>query len=92
MTIFRSSLLAWQRWAGQALEDRDQTRDKRERALLLAAVAFIFVNAIAYSLAHDNAIRWSHLFAPIVWVVVVAIAHLTLQSWRTRRDPLRLPG
>lgn len=91
MTIFRSRLLAWQRWADQALEDRDQTRDKRERALLLAAVAFIFVNAIAYSLVIDNAVRWSHFFAPIVWAVVVAIAHLTLQTWRPRRDPFLLP-
>ncbi|HRN67948.1 MAG TPA: FtsW/RodA/SpoVE family cell cycle protein [Promineifilum sp.] len=91
MTFFRSGVNAWQRWSGQALEDRDQARDRRERALLLLVTVFIFVNAIAYSLVTDDAVRWSHLFAPIVWLVVVGTAHLTLQTWRPRRDPFLLP-
>lgn len=91
MTVFRSGIVAWQRWSGQALEDRDQTRDRRESVLLLAAVAFVFVNAVAYSLVIDSAVRWSHLYAPLVWAVVIAVAHLTLRTWRPRRDPYLLP-
>lgn len=91
MAIIHSGIVAWRRWSGQALEDRDRTRDGRELSLLLVVIAFTFVNAAAYSLVIDSALRWSHLYAPVVWAVVVAIAHVTLRTWRPRRDPFLLP-
>ena len=92
MTILRSGIVAWQRWSGQALDDRDQSRDIREISLLLAAIAFVFVNAIAFSLVTDGDIRWPHLYAPVVWAIVVMVAHLTLRTMRPRRDPFLLPS
>lgn len=91
MTVFRSGLYAWQRWSGQTLDDRDQTRDRRELLLLLAAAIFVFVNAIAYSLVQTASVTWSHLYAPLTWLAVVIIAHLTLGWLRPRRDPFLLP-
>ncbi len=91
MTPFRSGVAAWRRWSGQALEERDPVRDRRELALILAAAAFVFVNAVAYSLVRESAVTWPHLFAPLVWLGGVLGAHLVLRTMLPRRDPFLLP-
>lgn len=91
MTFFRAQLAAWHHWTGQTLEERDSTRDKREIALLLAAVAFIFTNAIAYSLVNATTIAWPHVYAPLAWAGTILVAHLLLRALRPRRDPFLLP-
>ena len=91
MTLVRSGLHAWRHWSGQALEDRDHGRDKREGQLLVPVALFVFLNAIAYSLAVDSAISWSHLFSPSIWLIVVVIAHLIIRALRPRRDAFLLP-
>lgn len=91
MAALRSGLAAWRHWSGQALEDRDPRRDRREAQLLLAAIGFVFVNALAYSLARDSAISWTHLYAPLVWAGTTVLAHLALRAFRPRRDPFLLP-
>lgn len=91
MTVIRSGLAAWRHWSGQVLEDRDPHRDRREAQLLLAAICFVAVNAVAYSLTADSSIRWGHLYTPVVWVSLVVVAHLTLRAIQPRRDPFLLP-
>lgn len=91
MTFIRSGLITWRQWSGRALDDPDPQRDKRESQLLLLAAAFVFVNAVAYSLVADSAVSWSHLYAPLVWVAVVIVAHLVIRVLRPRRDPFLLP-
>jgi cell division protein FtsW (lipid II flippase)/cell division protein FtsI/penicillin-binding protein 2 len=86
-----SRLATWRRWSGQALQDRDRTRDRREGALLAAAALFVFSNALTFSIVKDSALRWSHFYAPLVWLSVTAVAHLTLRAMRPRRDPFLLP-
>ncbi|WP_374688251.1 FtsW/RodA/SpoVE family cell cycle protein [Promineifilum sp.] len=91
MTALRSGLTAWRRWAGQSLEDRDPTCDRREALLLAAAALFVGVNAVGFSLARDGVVRWAHLWAPLVWLAVIVVAHLLLRSLKPRRDPFLLP-
>ena len=90
MTL-RAGAATWRRWAGQTLEDRDPQRDRRELLLLCAAAVFVLLNGVAYSLVRDGGLRWSHLYGPVVWLVVVVVAHLILRALRPRRDPFLLP-
>ncbi|MEZ4540340.1 MAG: hypothetical protein R3C43_10225 [Chloroflexota bacterium] len=64
MIRLNSGLTAWRRWTGQALDDRDGVRDRRELALILAAIAFVFLNALAFSLVETSTLSWPHLYAP----------------------------
>lgn len=91
MIRLNSGLTAWRRWTGQALDDRDGVRDRRELALILAAIAFVFLNALAFSLVETSTLSWPHLYAPLLWAATVAIAHLVLRVARPRRDPFLLP-
>ena len=90
MTL-RSGAATWRRWAGQTLEDRDPQRDRRELLLLIAAAAFVLLNGVAYSLVREGGLRWIHLYAPAVWLAVVATAHVILRALLPRRDPFLLP-
>lgn len=91
MSALRSGLTALRRWSGQALDERNRRRDGREALLLLVTAAFIFSNAIAFSLLRESAVTWSHLYAPVCWLAVVSIAHLTIRAFRPMRDPFLLP-
>jgi cell division protein FtsW (lipid II flippase) len=92
MTFIHSGLSAWRRWAGQALDDRDRIRDRREAFLLLVAAIFIFTNALAFSLARESAVRWPHFYAPLVWLAVIVAAYFLLRTMRPCRDPFLLPA
>ena len=75
-----------------ALEEEAQEQNGRRQAtLLLIAAAFVLVNAVALSLAVDGALRWQHLWAPGVWLLLMGAAHLTLHRFKPRRDPFILP-
>jgi cell division protein FtsW (lipid II flippase) len=91
MTLIRSGMISWRRWSSQALEDRAPSRDRRESLLLGLVAIFIISNAAALSLVRDSALTWSHLYAPLVWLVVIALAHLLLRLFRPGRDPFILP-
>ena len=91
MAALRSGRVTWRRWVSQTLDDRDPLRDRCEAVLLLAAVAFVFINAIAFSLGETQSLQWAHLYAPLVWVAVISLSHLTLRTFRPRRDPFLLP-
>ncbi len=91
MTFIHSGLVSWRRWSSQTLEDRDPSRDRRESLLLGLIALFIFSNALAYSLVRDSALTWSHFYAPLVWLVVIGLAHLLLRTFRPGRDPFILP-
>lgn len=64
---------------------------KREATLLGLASIFIFLNAVALSLAVDGNLKWSHLYAPIVWFVLIVALFLTLQRYHPGHDPFLLP-
>lgn len=72
-------------------EQREEQHDRRELVLLFVAAAFIFLNAIAYSLVNTGAIGWQHLWPSVVWLVVFAAAHLALRYLAPGRDPYLLP-
>lgn len=73
------------------IRDRLFEADRREGLLLLLAAAFIFANVIAYSLVVERAITWSHLWAPLLWLVSFTLAYLFLSSGRPGHDPFLLP-
>lgn len=70
---------------------RQDENSRREAKLLGLASIFIFVNAIALSLAVDGNIIWSHLYAPTVWFVLLVALFLTLQRYHPGHDPFLLP-
>ncbi|MBP6015517.1 MAG: FtsW/RodA/SpoVE family cell cycle protein [Candidatus Promineofilum sp.] len=91
MIRLNSGLSAWRRSVGQSFDDRERARDNRELALILAAVVFVFLNAVAFSLVTTSAPSWPHLYAPLIWAVTVVGVHLALRVARPRRDPFLLP-
>ena len=72
-------------------EDFHRIISRREGLLLLMTAAFVFCNGAALSLAEDGRITWAHLWAPIVWVTAVGLAHFLLSHFRPERDPFFLP-
>lgn len=72
-------------------EERDTRRDWQELSLLLVAAAFMFLNAIGFSLVAGGTIHWQHLWPVAVWLGIVLIFHFALRSFAPGRDPLLLP-
>ena len=69
-----------------------ETKNGRsEQILLLIAAAFVFVNAIIFSLASNGNIHRAHLWGPLVWLATMAIAQYSLAHWRPDHDELLLP-
>lgn len=64
---------------------------RQERLLLGLAALFIFSNALALSLAVEGRLQWAHFWAPAGWLLLMAAAHLLLQRFVPRRDPVLLP-
>jgi len=73
------------------LEDVHEVNSRREGSLLLIVAAFVFVNALAFSLAWEGQILWQHLVGPVVWLLAIAAAHLLLFHFRPQHDPFLLP-
>ena len=82
---------AWGRWAGQASEERDRPRDRREGLLLALAVLFVVANVLALGLATAGGWAWPRLVWPAVWLAVSVAAHLLLRQLKPHRDPYLLP-
>ncbi|MCA9875071.1 MAG: FtsW/RodA/SpoVE family cell cycle protein, partial [Anaerolineales bacterium] len=74
-----------------ALEEAQEQNGRRQALLLLIVAAFVLVNAVALSLAVDGALRWQHLWAPGVWLLLMGAAHLFLHRFKPQRDPYILP-
>ena len=49
-------------------EDVHELNGRREGLLLLIVAVFVFVNAVALSLAVDGQLLWQHIWGPIVWL------------------------
>jgi cell division protein FtsW (lipid II flippase) len=62
-----------------------------ERTLLLPAAAFVLTSAMALSLVRAGGLAMRHLWAPLVWLLLALAAHLLLDRYKPRRDPLLLP-
>lgn len=73
------------------LEEAQEQNGRREGALLVLAAAFIFVNAIGLSLSIDGTITWYHLWAPAVWLGLIAFSHLLFHRYKLHRDPYIFP-
>ena len=73
------------------LEEAQEQNGRRQALLLLIVAAFVLTNAAALSLAVDGALRWSHVWAPLVWLGLVAVAHGVLHRFKPRRDPFIFP-
>jgi cell division protein FtsW (lipid II flippase) len=82
---------AWRQWIGHTLEERDQSRDRREATLLGVTALFVVANVVALGVATDEGWAWPRLLWPGVWLVVSALAHLALRHLRPHRDPFLLP-
>ena len=91
MMNVRSGLVAWRRWAGHALEERDRPRDRREGLLLALAVLFVAANVVALGVATAGGWAWPRLVWPAVWLAVSVAAHLLLRHLKPHRDPYLLP-
>ncbi len=62
-----------------------------ERYLLLIAAAFVFVNAITFSLVNGGNLNPAHLWGSFVWFAAIASAHFSLSRWQPEHDKLLLP-
>jgi cell division protein FtsW (lipid II flippase) len=62
-----------------------------EALLLLLASVFVFISAVALSLASDGGLQWSHLYAPIGWFAIVIIAFFALHRSQPQHDPYLFP-
>ncbi len=62
-----------------------------EYILLLIAAAFVFVNAITFSLVSDGNIDLAHLWGPLVWLAAMVSAQYSLSRWQPEHDRLLLP-
>ncbi len=71
--------------------DEYSESNRRERLLLALATAFVFLNAVSYSLGEAGGLTWSYLALPAGWLVVVVIAHLLLSRFRPLREPFIFP-
>jgi cell division protein FtsW (lipid II flippase) len=74
-------------WRMSAVEDQQ----KYEGLLLIVAALFIFINAIALSLALEGAIEFSHLKAPIIWLLLSTIVYFFLLIFLPSHDPFIFP-
>jgi peptidoglycan glycosyltransferase len=73
------------------LDDTNEMNGRYEAILLLVAAAFVGVNAISLSLVVEGGLHGRHLLAPLIWVGMMAAAHLLLRRFKPQRDPFLLP-
>ena len=66
-------------------------RARSEATLLLISAGFIFVSAIALSLAQEQAVLWRHLYAPVIWALLMVAAYGALRLALPGHDPYILP-
>ena len=72
-------------------EEQDEVNGRYEAILLLIAATFVLTNALALSLVVERGVTWQHLFAPLIWVLVMGVAHFLLRRFKPGRDPFLLP-
>lgn len=73
------------------LEEAQEQNGRREGSLLILAAAFVFVNAVGLSLSVNGRLSWQHIWAPLVWVGLMAGGHLLLHRTKPHRDPYIFP-
>ncbi|MFN2137290.1 MAG: FtsW/RodA/SpoVE family cell cycle protein [Candidatus Promineifilaceae bacterium] len=72
-------------------EDKHERIGRREGILLILAGAFVFLNAVTFSLVREGGVTWTHLWGPVVWAISLALAHLLLSLFGPDHDPVFLP-
>lgn len=63
----------------------------RESLLIAIAIAFVLLNGLALSLALEARVVLTHLYAPLIWAVVIISVYILLQKYRKDHDPYLLP-
>ena len=72
-------------------EDIHEISGRREGTLLFITAAFVFINAVALSLALDGQVLWKHMWGPLVWLLTITATHGLLFLFRPQHDPFYLP-
>lgn len=75
----------------QGILEPAEGKQPQELALLLVALLFVFLNAVALSLAIEGTLTLNHFWAPSVWAVMMGSSHWLLNRFRPKRDPILLP-
>jgi cell division protein FtsW (lipid II flippase) len=70
---------------------RSEERNQRELLLILLAALFVFNGGLTLSLARQGEIAWRHIWAPLVWLILLLAAHGLLRRFHPARDPFLLP-
>ena len=81
----------YQRFKQDVESDAYSDRSGSEATLLLISAGFIFVSAVAFSLAQEQAVLWRHLYAPVIWALLMAAAFAVLRISLPGHDPYILP-
>ena len=63
----------------------------KELLLLIVALTFVAVNAVALSFAVEGALAIDHLWAPALWTILMGASHWLLNRFQPDHDPLLLP-
>jgi cell division protein FtsW (lipid II flippase) len=72
--------------------ETDQASAARvEIALLSIAACFVFVGALTLSLAQEEEILMRHLYAPLIWALLMAAVYAILHKTVPAHDPVILP-
>ena len=82
--------MSLERLPGEPAEQRFEVV-RCERQLLVPAILFVWLNALALVLATDGTIGWSVLWAPAGWTLLVFTAHYLLNRFLQYHDPYWLP-
>jgi cell division protein FtsW (lipid II flippase) len=89
--MIRSLSLILERFTRRLRPGMEGSSLQVEAALLAVAAGFVFAGAVTLSLAQEQQILWRHLYAPVVWallmVATLGILHKTIPG----HDPLILP-
>ncbi|MCA9988542.1 MAG: FtsW/RodA/SpoVE family cell cycle protein [Anaerolineales bacterium] len=82
--------MSLERLPGESVEQGYEA-GRRERQLLVPALLFVWLNALALVLATDGTIGWSILWAPAGWTLLILTAHYLLNRFLHYHDPYWLP-
>lgn len=74
-----------------SLLELQEQNGRSERLLLLLATVFVWVNALAFSLVREGRVTVGHLWGPLAWTGLMALAHWLLERRKPLRDPFLLP-
>lgn len=64
---------------------------RTEQLLLFIGGSFVLTNSVILSIVREGSILLSHLYAPLVWFMVLVAATMVIRRFRPDSDPFLLP-